>query len=966
MSVPVLSGPDTPVVGTVVISRAQFRNNAGVLTDPDPVTFTVRSPSGVESTYQYTGGSDVTDHIVRNGVGDYQVAFEGTEPDWWDVEWQAEGALTIVGDGRALFRRQLDSSFIASPHCTIADIYYNADETPYAGAVIQAYWVNTPVLRAAGGVLANKHREIVADANGAWSADFIWASASYPTTTAVMLAFPRGERIAGIVPSITGPITLTELLAAPYNWAPVKPSQSVTVVQGPAGMKWRGDWDPFTAYHPNDVAQYGGSSWIALANSTDVIPGTDSTKWELVASVEGALASGDLTGTYLSPSLDLTKSHSWQGIQTGPFRDKGGARFNAKAYGAVGDGTTDDTAAVQAAWTAAAAVGGVTYLPAGTYAVDPATLGAPPTALHLLGDGYQSSLKVKDGAGDFRSLLIWSGAATGVTIRNLRFDGNASGYGGTIQNSTGAGDYESRTARILLFSGAATDVSVTDCWFTNTCGVHVMIANNASNARVRFDRNTVIWSMNAANISGGLDYDNSMVYIAGPAHITGNSFIQPTIPAPPYGARGALETIGGPVVVSNNLFQNFRTPLYALGSFAFPTSGSVGESVISGNTISGANQAIRLWPSTQGGKISITGNQIRLAQVTHNRLNCCGIWVEDDPTFISPIGEVTITGNTVTFEDESPAGRATDYQGSALTATDCIGIGAPSFNTVSGLSIIGNVIKGAPAYGIALGRSNTSRASTMRNVLARNNQIINAGQNIALGNTSRAGIFITANCENVKIAGNQISDVWGAFSTLPYSNAVAGTFLSSQQYWFAFDLTGAAGTSQGNNPIALTPQTNNTQIKLGIRLDNANITSVGIYADTTATPKRVGTIAVSYSGTAWTVGAITYDGTSSGLSAAVSGSGLTTSVLTVTLSDPQSGSSVGAAGTNGTGSGATAIPLTRQFYGIFAGRREPRTPTSISRTTGCTSQPLCMAAGFGSRRACRPRSSLNPSRRLGI
>src|SRR3989344_4600844 len=46
------------------------------------------------------------------------------------------------------------------------------------------------------------------------------------------------------------------------------------------------------------------------------------------------------------------------------------ATFNVKAYGATGDGATNDTAAIQAAIDAAsAAPGGVVYFPAGTYAI---------------------------------------------------------------------------------------------------------------------------------------------------------------------------------------------------------------------------------------------------------------------------------------------------------------------------------------------------------------------------------------------------------------------------------------------------------------------------------------------------------------------------------------------------------------------------------------------------------------------
>jgi len=56
--------------------------------------------------------------------------------------------------------------------------------------------------------------------------------------------------------------------------------------------------------------------------------------------------------------------------QIGTFYDQGGAVFNVKAYGAVGNGTTDDTAAINATITAAqSAGGGIVFLPQGTYIV---------------------------------------------------------------------------------------------------------------------------------------------------------------------------------------------------------------------------------------------------------------------------------------------------------------------------------------------------------------------------------------------------------------------------------------------------------------------------------------------------------------------------------------------------------------------------------------------------------------------
>jgi len=53
---------------------------------------------------------------------------------------------------------------------------------------------------------------------------------------------------------------------------------------------------------------------------------------------------------------------------TAPIHDKGGGVFNVMAYGATGNGSTDDTAAINAA-IAAASSGDIVYLPGGTYKV---------------------------------------------------------------------------------------------------------------------------------------------------------------------------------------------------------------------------------------------------------------------------------------------------------------------------------------------------------------------------------------------------------------------------------------------------------------------------------------------------------------------------------------------------------------------------------------------------------------------
>jgi hypothetical protein len=62
-------------------------------------------------------------------------------------------------------------------------------------------------------------------------------------------------------------------------------STGATGSQGPAGLTWRGVWNPLTAYANNDAVTYQGSSYRRqIGGTSSTPPSADTTAWELIAS----------------------------------------------------------------------------------------------------------------------------------------------------------------------------------------------------------------------------------------------------------------------------------------------------------------------------------------------------------------------------------------------------------------------------------------------------------------------------------------------------------------------------------------------------------------------------------------------------------------------------------------------------------------------------------------------------------
>lgn len=148
---------------------------------------------------------------------------------------------------------------------------------------------------------------------------------------------------------------------------------------------------------------------------------------------------------------------------------KGALFFNVKNYGALGDGSTDDTTAIGSAITAAIAAKGVVFFPPGTYMSQGHTL----TGASGIGFEMQGTLK-RVNSGPATALLFFSGCSN-VTAGTIRTDGNIANNGVTV--AVGKQD--------VTLDGC-TNVTIGQILSTNTASDSLYITNACSKIRVGY------------------------------------------------------------------------------------------------------------------------------------------------------------------------------------------------------------------------------------------------------------------------------------------------------------------------------------------------------------------------------------------------------------------------------------------------------------------------------------------------
>ncbi len=449
-------------------------------------------------------------------------------------------------------------------------------------------------------------------------------------------------------------------------------------------------------------------------------------------------SAADGTATPTAPIGSTTTSNTPADAQT---------ILNVKQYGAAGDGTTDDTAAIQAAIDAVPNSGGTVIFPPGTYIVAPKkTVGiAIKSNLRLAGSGKESVLKIRDHLGDWQRLLsprMLTGNVENFAVEDLAFDAN-------IQNNPESliNEKKDQTYQTFIHITSGKNLTVRRCRFAPYSGVWAVsfVGQKIDNCAVTDSYFQFV--MRDANP----DYDNSAVYVEGTHYVfSGNTF--ESVPIPQRGARACMEAHGGPAEVFNNTATGYQTILNIVGSY-YP-GGSPGDVNCHDNTCTDALQGIMLWPTLPNNlkNVTVANNTITIAQTKHGAVDTAGIYILFSAEAKGLAGNITIAKNTIRFQDEN-TGRSGDFYYNSS------GIGLHNLGGVSGVVIDRNSIELAPAAGIAIGLAEPG-TRLFDNVRVSNNTITNPGQNLGFPPAFRAGILVNSSASNIEISGNTIADTF--------------------------------------------------------------------------------------------------------------------------------------------------------------------------------------------------------------
>lgn len=581
---------------------------------------------------------------------------------------------------------------------------------------------------------------------------------------------------------------------------------------GPAGTVHR---IPDALYDEFDAA-YGaiipGLSWTSTDEIDGVTPVAQTDVTGLTAALAGKADTSALTAYVETASLSayVPKSGATMtGTLTGPaFAPTGRPWFDVKAYGATGDGATDDLTAIQSAVSAAVAAGGGTvYFPSGTYLVS--SLITLSSDITLLGVPGSSHIRATTGTYVVRALgtlgtlrTVATDIARGTSVVALSSGGSdfTAGSGMWIQSEAQALDEATHkkgelqtvlsvSSNTVTVAGSAMDVYATadtakvgavtfvenvvlrDLKFTSN--IYTTSTTTATNGLLRFElcRNVRIEGCDVAENNGA----GIQLYNVLGAHVLGNHIenLRDAGSSSGYGVDVGYGSRG--IVVQGNRISQVRhgVTLDVSNAGTTPNYGVVRQVTIADNAVADTTHfAIDTHEDCDG--LSITGNvvvnsqsgggiQVRgyHATVSGNQIHNC----KDYGIYIRPTARyATVTGNIIN-------GTLNNY-GILIDTEDVVCSGNNVSNSAShGIAVTTNASRGVLIIGNLSLDNGVSATGDGININAAITRLVLTG-NICTDSRSaklqRYGIrFESAVTESARVGltGNIVSDnLSGGFS----------------------------------------------------------------------------------------------------------------------------------------------------------------------------------------------------------
>lgn len=453
-----------------------------------------------------------------------------------------------------------------------------------------------------------------------------------------------------------------------------------------------------------------------------------------------------------------------------------GERFsdvvNVRDFGAVGDGVTDDTEAIEAAL--AAGAGKTVFFPHGNYIVNGVTTFSLQENTCILGLGWQTT-KITTGKTTEQLPYLFQVTGNNVSIEGLSFDG------GRIETEK---DRLRGRKGLVEYNGiyGYSHLIVDNCWIHDFCEKTIYsLANNTRVTRNRIERCS-LFSADLSSMCGVVTnwYSPSsnakaMTNIA----VEGNHFIE-------CGLFASLWLNCSAIREKNNLVEyasaigfghQWCDDVIVIGNvFRYTYMNGVDlqectRQIISGNTffMSGYMRTDSSGASNLCQSIFVGSDYLRKdsrdSVISDNVIE--GIWSSDlldesepDDFYMVGTGIVVNNSQNLTITGNVIRGMGRPYNATRLSSED--GMGIHLTNSCENTVVSDNVIESCKGCGILFGPAD------IRNSDIRGNSIRNIGED---------GVHVasTSVCSGVSIIGNTITELENIYSKAICAGIYVGT-----------------------------------------------------------------------------------------------------------------------------------------------------------------------------------------------